>query len=248
MKIITGEHRSIKIRPGDTVILSSSVIPGNERSVQAVKDDLARQGAIIFHSNIVDIHSSGHAAKEDLQLAMKLINPKFLIPVHGYYYKRFINAQNAVEAGIPKQNIILMDNGQVAEITKTSIRITEQTVPAFYVMVDGLGVGDVEEVVIRDRRALAAEGMVVIIITVDREKGKLLKSPDIISRGFIYLKENQEVLEGIRKRLRVLIGRLPMHQPIDPDYLKTLVRDQIGQFLYNETRRRPMILPVIIEI
>lgn len=248
MKIINGEHRQVRIKPGDTVLLSSSVIPGNERSVQTIKDDLARQGAIIYHSDIVDIHSSGHATKGDLQLAMKLIRPKFLIPVHGYYYKRFVNAQNAVEIGIPRQNVFLMDNGQVAEITPESFRITKETVPASYVMVDGLGVGDVEEVVLRDRRTLAQEGMVVVILTVEREKARLVKSPDIISRGFIYLKESQGLLEEVRKRIRSLMARLPGHQPLDADYLKTLVRDQLGQFLYNKTRRRPMILPVIIEI
>lgn len=248
MKIINGEHRYIKIKSGDTVIFSSSIIPGNERSVQVLKDNLSRQGAIIYHSKIVDIHSSGHAPKEDLKLVMKLIKPKFLVPIHGYYYMRAVNANTAFEAGIKKENAILMDNGQVAELTRDSFKVTKETVPAFYVMVDGLGVGDVEEVVLRDRRALAAEGMVVIVLTIDRDKGQLLKSPDIISRGFIYLKENQELLDEIRRRLRGLISRLPNYQPLEADYLKTLVRDQIGQFLYNKTHRRPMILPVVIEI
>jgi ribonuclease J len=248
MKIITGEHRQIKIKQGDTLVLSSSVIPGNESSVQVVKDNLARQGAIIFTSNLVDIHSSGHAPKDDLQLAMNLIKPKFLMPVHGYYYQRNVNANNAIEIGIPRENIRMMDNGQVAELTKSEFKITEETVPAFYVMVDGLGVGDVEEVVLRDRRALAQEGMLVIISTIDRDKGKLLKNPDIISRGFIYLKENQDIVEEVRKRVRNLTQRLPNYSEIEPDYLKTLIRDQVGQFIYNKTRRRPMILPVIIEI
>jgi ribonuclease J len=248
MKIINGEHSKIKIKPGDTVVLSSSVIPGNERSVQVVKDNLARQGAVVYHSALVDIHASGHAPKDDLQLIMKLINPKFLVPVHGYYFMRAANAQSAREIGIPKENAILMDNGQVAELTPTNFKIAKETVPAFYVMVDGLGVGDVEEVVLRDRRALAQEGMVVIITTIDRDKGKLLKNPDIISRGFIYLKENQDFVEEIRKRVRGLIARLPNYQPLEADYLKTLIRDQIGQFVYNKTRRRPMILPVVIEI
>lgn len=248
MKMINGEHRQIKIKPGDTVVLSSSVIPGNERSVQVVKDNLSRQGAVVYHSALVDIHSSGHAPKEDLQLVMKLINPKFVVPVHGYYFMRAANALSAREVGIPKERTMLMDNGQVAELTKDGFRITQETVPAFYVMVDGLGVGDVEEVVLRDRRTLAQEGMLVVIVTLDRDKAKLLKSPDIISRGFIYLKENQEVLEEVRKRIRGLVSRLPGYQPIEGDYLKTLIRDQIGQFLYNKTRRRPMILPVVIEI
>ena len=248
MKIINGEHRHVKIKPGDTFILSSSIIPGNERSVQSVKDNLARQGAIVYHSALVDIHSSGHAPKEDLKLVMKLINPKYLVPVHGYYFMRAANGLSAREVGIPKENIKLMDNGQVAELTKDAFTITKETVPAFYVMVDGLGVGDVEEVVLRDRRALAAEGMIVIIITIDRDKGRLLKNPDIISRGFIYLKENQELLDEIRKRIRGLMTRLPNYREVEPDYLKTLIRDQVGQYLYTKTKRRPMILPVIIEI
>lgn len=248
MKIASGEHRYIKIKKGDMVILSSSVIPGNERSVQVLMDNLCRQGADVYHSKIIDIHSSGHATQEDLKLVMKLINPKFLIPVHGYYFMRSRNAQLAKEVGIPEENIILLDNGVVAEFYKSKIKVSKERVPAFYVMVDGLGIGDVEEVVLRDRRTLSQEGMVVIITTLDRRRGKLLKSPDIISRGFIYLKENQSLLEDIRKRLRGLISRLPRYQPIESDYLKTLIRDQIGQFIYNRTKRRPMILPVVIEI
>lgn len=248
MKIITGEHRHITIKPGDTFVLSSSVIPGNERSVQSVKDNLARQGAIVYHSALVDIHSSGHAPKEDIRLVIDLLKPKFLMPIHGYYFMRAANGVTAREAGIPKENVILMDNGQVAELTKNDFKITDETVSAFYVMVDGLGVGDVEEIVLRDRRALAQEGMLVIIATFDRDKGKLLKNPDIISRGFIYLKENQDVVEEVRKRVRSITQRLPNYRDIEPDYLKTLIRDQVGQFIYNKTRRRPMILPVIIEI
>jgi ribonuclease J len=248
MKMINGEHRHIKIKAGDTFVLSSSVIPGNERSVQSVKDNLARQGAIVFHSSLVDIHSSGHAPKDDLKLVMKLINPKYLVPVHGYYFMRAANGITAREAGIPKENVFLMDNGEVAELTKDGFKVTKETVPAFYVMVDGLGVGDVEEVVLRDRRALAAEGMLVIILTVDRDHGKLLKNPDIISRGFIYLKDNQEILDEIRKRIRGLMSRIPNFKEVEPDYVKTLIRDQVGQYLYAKTKRRPMILPVVIEI
>jgi ribonuclease J len=248
MKIINGEHRSIKIKPGDTFVLSSSVIPGNERSVQTVKDNLARQGAIVFHSALVDIHSSGHAPKGDIGLVIKLLKPKFLMPVHGYYFMRAANGQTAREAGVLKDNVRLMDNGQVAELTKDTFKVTKEEVPAYYVMVDGLGVGDVEEVVLRDRRALAAEGMLVIILTVDRDKGRLLKNPDIISRGFIYLKDNQEILDEIRKRIRGLMTRIPNFREVEPDYVKTLLRDQVGQYLYTKTKRRPMILPVVIEI
>lgn len=247
VKIINGEHRIIQIKKGDTVVLSSSIIPGNERSVQNVKDNLARQGAIVYHSDLVDIHSSGHAPKEDQKLVISLIKPKFVVPIHGYYFMRAANALNAVEAGIPRENVFLMDNGQVAELYKDKFIITEETIPAFYVMVDGLGIGDVEEVVLRDRRNLAKEGMLVLIATIDKRTGQLLKSPDIISRGFIYLRENQPLLEEIRKKIRGIIARL-MGQDYGADYLKTLIREQISNFLYHKTRRRPIVIPVVIEI
>jgi ribonuclease J len=248
MRVANGEHKYISIKPGDTVIFSSSVIPGNERSVQILKDNLSRQGAIVYHSEIVDIHSSGHASQEELRDIIKIMDPKFFVPIHGYYFMRSQNALNGIESGVPKENIFLPDNGQVMELTKTSAKITDKTVPASYVLVDGLGVGDVGEVVLRDRRLLSQEGMIVIIATVNRRDGRLIKNPDIISRGFIYLKENQKLLEDIRTKTRGIIGRIPKHQPIDADYLKSLFRDQVGQFVYNKTNRRPMILPVIIEI
>jgi len=249
MRIANGEHRHIQIKKGDTVILSSSVVPGNERSVQVVKDDIARQGALIYDYKMLDIHSSGHAPQEELKIVMRLVNPRFFIPMHGYYFMRWRNAQHAQEALILKpEQTILIDNGQIILFTKDAIKVTDEDVPAYYVMVDGLGVGDVGEVVLRDRRVLAQEGMVVIIATLDRHSGKFLKNPDIISRGFIYLRENKEFVEEMRKRIRSLVSRIPRHQQLESDYIKSLIRDQIGQFLYNKTKRRPMVLPVIIEV
>ncbi|MBI4119401.1 MAG: ribonuclease J [Parcubacteria group bacterium] len=248
MRIVNGEHRQIQLKESDTVIFSASVIPGNERDIQNLKDNLARQGATVYTSQHIDIHASGHAPKDDLKTVIKLVKPKFLMPIHGHYFKRQANGHNGREVGIPKENIKLMDNGQVALFTENSFEITKETVPAFYVMVDGLGVGDVEEVVLRDRRALSQEGMLVVIVTLGKREGRLLKNPDIISRGFIYLRENQEILDEIRKRVKGIIGRLPGYQPINADYLKSLLRDQVGQFLYNKTRRRPIVIPVVIEV
>jgi len=248
MKIVNGEHRHVNIKRGDTVIFSSSAIPGNERSIQVLRDNLTRQGAKVYYSKIVDVHSSGHAPQEELKLVAKLIKPKFVIPVHGYYFMRATNCEVMEEAGIPKENCILIDNGQVVEMTKDDVRVTNKTIDAFYVLVDGLGVGDVEEIVLRDRRVLAEEGMLVLITTLERETGRIMKNPDIISRGFIYLKENKEVLDEIRRRIRNIIGRIPRQQTPNADYLKSLIRDQIGQYLYNKTNRRPMVLPVIIEV
>jgi ribonuclease J len=248
MKIVNGEHRFVGIKPGDTVVFSSSVIAGNERNVQILQDNLSRQGAIVYNSAIMDIHSSGHAPKNDLQMVMKTMKPRFLLPVHGYYFMRAANCQSGREVGIPKENLILMDNGQVAEMSEQKITITQEQIPSFYIMVDGLGVGDVEEVVLRDRRMLAAEGMVVIILILRRENGRLAKNPDIISRGFIHLKENQEVLQEIRKKTVGAIDRLPQNKELELDYVRGLIRDQIGAFIFNKTKRRPMIIPVIIEV
>jgi ribonuclease J len=248
MKIVTGIHKYIKLKVGDTVIFSSSVIPGNERGVQNLKDNLARQGAIVYTSSIIDIHVSGHAMKDDIELVMRALRPKFVMPVHGYYFMRFANGQNAVRGGVKPENVRLMDNGQVARLTKAELDVTGETVPANYVLVDGLGVGDIGEVVLRDRLLLAEEGMFVVITTLDRKTGRVIKNPDIISRGFIYLRENQELLDEIRRKVRGIFGRIPRREEVDTDYLKALIRDQIGQFLYNKTKRRPMVLPVIIEI
>lgn len=248
MRIVSGEHKVVSLKPDDTVIFSSSVIPGNERSVQSLQDNISRQVDQLYNSKLLDIHSSGHACSEDLKLVYQLIKPKFIVPVHGYYYFRKYQQKLAFDVGISKDRVILMDNGQVAEVTADSFTVTDETVPSYYVMVDGLGVGDVEEVVLRDRVNLSKEGMIVIIVTVDRVSSRLIKNPDIISRGFIFLKENQEILEDIRNRIRGLLTRLPQNQETDPEYVKTLIRDQVSQFLYNKTQRRPMVLPVIIEI
>jgi len=247
MRIANSEHRFIKAKTGDTFILSSSIIPGNERAVQILKDNLTRQGARVVQSKDIDIHSSGHAPEEELKETMGLVKPRYIIPTHGYYFKRAANRDLAIKAGVKKENILLMDNGQAAELTKTSARITDKTVDASYVLVDGLGIGDVSEIVLRDRRVLAQEGMVVIIATLSRQDGRLIKNPDIISRGFIYLDKNKEMLDNIRRRLRSIVEQLH-HQPVDADYLKSLIRDQIGDFLFRKTQRRPMILPAVIEI
>ena len=248
MKIVNGEHRQIQIKPGDTVVFSSSVIPGNERQIQVLKDNLARQGAKVYHSKIVDLHASGHATGEELKTIIKTVRPKHLVPIHGHYFMRALSAELAYESGVAKNNVLLADNGQIIELTKEGAKLTEETVPAYYVMVDGLGVGDVGEVVMRDRRTLAQEGMVVIIATLDRRTGKFLKNPDIVSRGFIYLREHKEFVEDLRKRVKGLIARIPRQQQLDSDYIKSLMRDQVGLFLYNKTKRRPMVLPVIIEV
>lgn len=247
-RIAAGEHKHVKLKQTDTVVLSSSVIPGNEYGIQVIKDNLARQCWNIYHNKMLDIHSSGHAPMEELKAVMRYVKPRFFVPMHGHFFMRLRNAQHAQEVlGLSKDHTIVSDNGVVVEITKDLVRATDEEVPSSSVMVDGLGVGDVEEVVLRDRRSLAEEGMMVMIVTLDKH-GKVLKNPDIISRGFIYLKDNKQFLDELRKRLRSTIHQLPNHRNVEIDYIKALVRDQMGQFIYNKTRRRPMILPVVIQV
>jgi len=248
MRIVNGEHKHIQIKKGDTFIFSSSVVPGNERSVQTLTDNIARQGAIVYNSKLIDIHKGGHAPQEDLKIVLEIIKPKFLVPVHAYYHFRYVAGQLGVQSGIPENNIRLIDNGDVMYLTKDKLEVADEDVQTGYVMVDGLGVGDVEEVVMRDRLMLAEEGMIVIIATLDRKTGKLVKNPDIISRGFIYLRDNQQLLRDIRAKIKGIVNRIPRQQRVESDYIKALFRDQIGEFVFKKTHRRPMILPVIIEV
>lgn len=249
MKIATGENRSFQVRPGDTIMFSSSIIPGNERAVQTVKDALARQGAIIYHSKNADIYASGHATADELKAIIQAVKPTYFVPLHGYYFHRSANAQLAQECGVRKENTIVTDNGLVVEFAKDGFQVDmDHQLPAHYVMVDGLGVGDVGEIVMRDRKMLAEEGMVVVVATIDKRTGNIIKNPDIISRGFIYLKENVGIVEEMRKKIKGIISQMPSHKEVEMDYLKSLIRDQIGQFLYTKTKRRPMILPVVIYV
>jgi ribonuclease J len=248
MRIISGEHKFIRIKQGDTIVFSSSVIPGNERSVQSLKDNFIRQGAIVKTNNDLDIHSSGHAPGPDLALVAKLCKPKFIVPIHGHLFQRAANIENMKTVGIGRERIFLLDNGQITKMTSDSIQVTGKHVDSFYVMVDGLGVGDVEAVVLRDRKVLAKEGMVVIISTISRKTGRLLKNPDIISRGFIYLKDHTTLIDEMRAKLRNILSQTRAGNQPDGDYIKGLIRDQIGLFLYNKTQRRPMVLAVIIEV
>ena len=247
MRIVNREHRHIQIQKSDTVIFSSSVIPGNERSVQYLKDMLYRAGVKVYHYQMMDIHAGGHARQEDLKRMMLLTRPKFLIPHHGHYSMMVSNGELGKQIGIPEENIIIADNGQIINLTQDHWWFDKNTVPSNYVMVDGLGVGDVQTVVLRDRQALAEDGMFTIVCVLDPRAGRLRTSPDIISRGFIYVKEQKDLLMQVRRRVQKIIEQ-EKQRPMNLAYLKDEIRDQIGQFLFQKTERRPMILPVIIGI
>jgi len=249
MRIAQKEHRHIQLAKGDTVVFSSSVVPGNERTVQSLKDIIYRQGAKVFHYQMMDIHSGGHAQAEDLKMMINLMRPKFFLPIHGNYFLLKLHSDLAESVGIPPENIVIPGNGNTVELLPDKISILKNTVPASYVMVDGLGVGDVGEVVLRDRQMLSQDGIFVIITILDSKTGKIVGSPDIISRGFIYLRENQEMLKQVRHKIRETIeNTATAEQTLDVDYIKNNIRDKIGQFLFSKTERRPMVLPVVIKV
>lgn len=251
MRISQKEHRAIKLKKGDTILLSSSVIPGNEKAVQKLKDNLSRQGAKIVHYGIADIHSSGHGYQGELEWLHKHIKPKYFMPAHGNHYMLRVHADLAEGVGMPEKNIIVPDNGSVLEIQDggKKFAMLKAKTSSRMVMVDGLGTGNVQEVVIRDRQVLSQDGMFVIIALVDMGTGKVRKSPDIISRGFIYLKESQEILRSVRNLTKKTIeeSASKMH-PINMDYVKNNVREDLGKHLFQKTHKRPIIIPVIIEV
>lgn len=248
MRIANEEHRFISIKPNDTIIFSSSVVPGNERTVQSLKDTLVRRGAIVIHHQMMDVHAGGHAKQEDLKLMIRLIKPRYFMPIHGNRFLLQAHANLAEAVGVLKENVFVADNGQIIEFDKKGGRLTKEYVPTEYVMVDGLGVGDVSNVVLRDRRVMAEDGMLVIIATIEKKTGRLIGNPDIISRGFIYMRENRELVEKTRLRAKKLLRDSDPRSPAFEEYIKNKIRNDIGQFLYTQTQRRPMILPVIIEV
>ncbi len=247
-RIASNEHRFLHFKKGDAVVFSSSVVPGNERTIQTLKDNLYRQGAKVFHYGMMDIHAGGHAKTEDLKLMIKLANPEYFMPIEGNHYMLRLHAELAEKVGLAEKNIFVADNGQIVEITKKEAKLTNKKVPTDYVMVDGLGVGDVSHIVLRDRRVMAADGMIVVIATLEKRNGRLIGNPDLISRGFIYMKENKRFVEEIRSFVKKLLQEKPHGIRVDDNYIKNKIRDEVGQFLYNKTQRRPMVLPVVIEV
>lgn len=248
MRIANGEHRSVNLVPGDTVVFSSSIIPGNERTVQRLKDTLYRKGAEVIHYQMMDVHAGGHAKNEDIKLMLMLFKPKYYIPIEGNHFLLRENAKVAASLGFPKENIFVADNGQVMEFGQGTGQLTEERVPAGYVFVDGLGVGDVSEIVLRDRQELAADGMVVVVAVLDPKTGALVGTPQIMSRGFIQMKDNAELIAETQQKLRLTIQGHDRTGATDNEAIKEKIRDDIGAFLFTKTQRRPMVLPVIVEV
>jgi ribonuclease J len=252
-RMSTGDHPNVKIKPGDAIVMSSSPIPGNEKSVVSSVDALLREGAWVFQQATRELddcgilHVSGHASRDELVEMMNLLRPKYFMPQHGEFHHLVRHAELAVKNGIPKSNVFVLDNGDVLEITPTSARKGAR-VPSGKIMIDGSGVGDVEGVVLRDRLAMANDGIFVIVATVDRKSGKLLSSPDIISRGFVYMKENEDLINRARGEVRKSFERRGPREVIDWTKFKLRLRDDIGDYLYKATKRNPMVITVINEV
>ncbi len=250
-RIVSGEHRFIKFKKEDTVIFSSSIIPGNERTVQKLKDAIYRQCDNVIHSEFMDVHSGGHATAADIKEIIQQIKPTFLIPVYANHYMLKETAKMAKkELGYGDKNVFVPDNGSVIEFARFSAKMLPKKVMTDPVFVDGLGVTDLQNVVLRDRQTLSEGGMVMVVVTISRRQKKLVRNPDIISRGFVYLKENKTLIEQTRAKVRKIVEGQGQKSkmPLDDDYLKNKIRNELGQFLFSKTEKRPMILPVVIEV
>jgi ribonuclease J len=246
-RMATAEHRKLEIEPGDLVIISATPIPGNEKLVYKVINQLFSRGANVIYESLADVHVSGHACQEELKLIHTLVKPKFFIPVHGEFRHLKQHALLAESLGMPRDNIFVIDNGTVLEFTPNSCKIAG-TVTAGRVLVDGLGIGDVGNIVLRDRKHLSQDGLIVIVVTISKDAGTVIAGPDIISRGFVYVRESEELIEQARELVRETLERCKQERITDWATLKTNIRDELRGFLYERTKRNPMILPIIMEI
>ena len=241
------DHRKVEIHPNDYVIISATPIPGNEKTVSRVVNELMKLGADVVYEKMYEVHVSGHACQEELKMIMGIVKPKYFIPVHGELKHLRKHAGLALSMGIPKENILIADNGRVAEISKKALRCTS-TVPAGRVFVDGYGVGDVGSVVLRDRKHLAQDGLVIVAVCIDRESGMIVSGPDVVTRGFVYVKESEELINAAREVAFEAIEAQTDGGYFDWNSIKASLRDEISHLMYERTKRSPMILPVIMEV
>ena len=235
------------IVPGDTIIISATPIPGNEKLVSKTIDNLLKQGANVIYGRSNGIHVSGHASQEELKLMHNLVRPKFFIPVHGEYRMLVRHAKLAQELGMPKENIFIGENGQILEFTRDK-GVVAGKVTSGKVLVDGLGVGDVGNIVLRDRRQLSQDGILIIVVTMEKSTGRVVAGPDIVSRGFVYVRESEALMDEAREKVKLALDKCEEGKVTEWATIKSNVRDALGRYLFDKTRRRPMILPIIMEV
>jgi len=242
-----GDHRQVEIMPGDTIIISASPIPGNEKLVGRVIDHLFKHGAHVVYESVSGVHVSGHPSQEELKLMINLTRPKFFVPIHGEQRMLIKHSRLAKEMGIPPNHIFVCENGQVLEFSKRSGRLAGR-VTAGRVLVDGLGVGDVGNIVLRDRKQLSQDGILIVVVSISKENGQIIAGPDIVSRGFVYVRESEQLMEEVREKVKTTLDKCTNKGITEWSNIKSQVRDSLGKFLYEKTRRRPMILPIIMDI
>jgi len=246
-RMAQSEHKQIQIIPGDTIIISAVPIPGNEKSVARTIDHLFKLGADVIHESIAGIHVSGHASQEELKLMINLVKPKYFIPVHGEYRMLYKHARLAEQMGIPPENIFVGENGQVIDFTKRKGQVSGR-VHAGRVLIDGLGVGDVGNVVLRDRKQLSQDGIFIITLTIDKASGTIVAGPDVVSRGFVYVKESEKLMEDAKEKIKEVLAKAEPERIKDWTNIKSTIRDTLSRFLYEKTKRKPMIMPIISEM
>ena len=247
-RIASGEHKAVKLKKGDMVILSSTPVPGNEKTVSNVVNKLFEKGAEVIYSDIADTHVSGHACQEELKLMHSLIKPKFFMPVHGEYRHLIQHARLAEELGMKKDNIFILDNGDALEVSKRSAEIRKEQAEADAILVDGLGVGDVGNIVLRDRKLLSESGLIIVVAAIEKESQMIVSGPDIISRGFVYVRENEELIEEARQVAEEALEKCQRKKIKDWNNMKSQVRDALSSYIYERTKRSPIILPVFLEV
>ena len=246
-RMATSEHRKVNIVPGDTIIISATPIPGNEKLVSRVVDQLFKKGAEVVYGSSEAVHVSGHACQEELKLMQTLVKPKYFIPVHGEYRHLKQHCELANSIGVPKSNVLIAEIGDIIEVTRNSIK-KNGTVISGQIFVDGLGVGDVGNIVIRDRKHLSQDGILTVVVTLSKENKAIIAGPDIISRGFVYVRESEKLMDEARDIVRDVFAKCEEQKITDWSTLKSTVRDELRSFLYEKTKRKPMILPIIMEI
>ncbi|MDF2503171.1 MULTISPECIES: ribonuclease J [Clostridium] len=246
-RMAASEHKKVNIVDGDMVIISASPIPGNEKLVSKVINQLFKKGADVIYEALADVHVSGHACQEELKLIHTLVKPRFFMPVHGEYRHLKQHSELAARIGMPKKNILIADNGDVIELTRSSIRKNGSVVSG-QVFVDGLGVGDVGNIVLRDRKHLSQDGIVTVVVTIEKQSGSVIAGPDIISRGFVYVRESEDLMDEAREIVKNALKECEEKHITEWAAIKSNIKDGLRLFLYEKTKRKPMILPIIMEI
>ena len=246
-RMANGDHKKVTITPNDMIIISATPIPGNEKLVSKVIDDLMKIGAEVIYSSLQDVHVSGHACQEEQKLIITLAKPKYFIPVHGEYRQLMAHAETAKSIGIEPKNIFIMTNGRVLELNQEEAKLTS-TVPNGRVLVDGLGVGDVGNIVLRDRQHLSQDGLIVIVMGMDQRTGEIVSGPDVVSRGFVYVRESENLMDDLKRVIREQVHKLEENHISDWSTIKSTLKDELRDYIFEKTKRNPMILPIILEV